>query len=78
MPYSFVEFPLCGLTYTLTPTLPFVSFNTALSQVTVMSTNPGDRGTYPLKLDANAAMGVSKQVEFTVLMADICKSAVFF
>jgi len=55
MPFNFVEFPLCGLSYTLSPSLTFVSMDLAIKKIKIESFNYSDRGKYLMRLDILSA-----------------------
>ena len=72
MPFNYVEFPLCGLTYNLSPSLTFVSIDLVTKKIKVESFSYFDRGTYPMRLDVLSAQGITLRKDFTVVIADIC------
>ena len=73
MPFNYVEFPLCGLTYNLSPSLSFVSMDLANKNIKVESFRDFDRGTYPMRLDVLSAQGITLRKDFTVIIEDVCK-----
>jgi hypothetical protein len=44
MSFAFSEFPVCGLTYSLTPALPFVTFDPNAKKIEVYSEDLEDAG----------------------------------
>ena len=73
MPINYVDFPLCGLTYNLSPSLSFVSMDLANKNIKVESFRYFDRGTYPMRLDVLSAQGITLRKDFTVIIEDVCK-----
>ena len=72
MPFNFVEFPLCGLTYNLSPSLTFVSIDLVTKKIKVESFSYFDRGTYPIRLDVLSSQGIKLSKDFTVVIVDVC------
>ena len=77
VPFNYVEFPLCGLTYNLSPSLTFVSFDLTSKKIKVESFSNVDRGTYPMRLDVLSAQGISMRKDFTVVIVDACMQTNF-
>ena len=72
MPINYVDFPLCGLTYNLSPSLTFVSMDVVTKNIKVESFSYFDRGTYPIRLDVLSAQGITLSKDFTVVIVDVC------
>lgn len=76
--YNFIEFPSCGLAYSISPLQSFVNINTRTKTITVFSSDPKVRGEYLTILTANPmTFGVTYSYTFKIIMFDICKAASF-
>jgi hypothetical protein len=62
MSFEFSEFPVCGLTYSLTPALPFVAFDPNAKKIEVYSEDLEDAGLYNMILKAAPIIGVQQTV----------------
>lgn len=58
--FSFTEFPACGLTYSLNPTLPFTTLDLDAKRIEVYSENLEEAGTYNMVLAAIPVLGIQK------------------
>ena len=77
MPFNYVEFPLCGLSYILNPSLTFVSMDLATKKIKVESLNYTDRGQYKMRLDVISAQGINLSKSFTIFIVDVCTLSIF-
>ena len=76
IPFSLIEFPLCGITYSVSPLQSFVNLSTQYHNITVFSNDPWVRGVFPTTLFANPiTYGVNYNVKFNITMFDLCETA---
>jgi hypothetical protein len=72
VPFSFAEFPACGLVYSIEPPVDFITLPTN-NQMIIFSKDFKDAGLYELSLvAAPPVIGVVTKIPFTIHLVDLC------
>jgi hypothetical protein len=79
MNFSFLQSPVCGLSYTLTPMPSFASLDSVNGQI-ILNPKPSDFGTWNFSLDVvpTFGLGLSTSVFFQVLIENVCEMTQFY